>query len=83
MLLYLYDRDILDYRNETKDIKFFLNILKNDLNINEKDFFKLILTLSALGEPIPDEMWNIFFSNEIYLQNPLNLSEMILVVILC
>ncbi|MDC3024510.1 hypothetical protein OA264_03465 [Alphaproteobacteria bacterium] len=64
MLLYLYDRDILDYRSETKDIKFFLNILKNDLNINEKDFFKLILTLSALGDPIPDQMWNIFFSNQ-------------------
>ena len=57
----MYDSNILDYRGQTIDLNFLLKILKNDLNINEKDFLRLILTLNALGKDIPSEMWEIFF----------------------
>ena len=69
MLMYLYDTNISDYRGQTLDINYYLRILKNDLNINEKDFLKFILTLNALGLEIPSEMWKIFFSNETFSPN--------------
>ncbi len=69
MLMYLYDTNISDYRGQTLDINYYLRILKNDLNINEKGFFKFILTLNALGLEIPSEMWKIFFSNETFSPN--------------
>ena len=61
---YLHDSNILNYRSQTVDLSFLLKILKNDLNTDDKGFLKLIVTLNALGEEIPSEMWKMFFSNE-------------------
>ena len=61
---YLHDTNILNYRSQTVDLNFLLKILKNDLNTDDKGFLKLIVTLNALGEEIPSEMWKMFFSNE-------------------
>ena len=64
IFIYLYDSNILNYENQNLDLNFFLKVLKNDLNVNDKDFLRLILTLNALGKDIPSEMWEIFFTNE-------------------
>ncbi len=64
VLLYIYDNNTKDSLNEILDINFLLKILNNDLNIDERSFLKLILTMHALDEKIPDEMWEIFLNNQ-------------------
>ena len=44
------------------ELTFLLNILKNDLNLNQKKYIKFLLTLKALGENIQGEVGEIFFS---------------------
>ena len=50
MLIYLHDNSILYHRSQQIEANFLLKILKNDLNINEKNYIKFLLTLKALGE---------------------------------
>ena len=47
------------------NINYLLEILNNDLNIDEKNFLRLILTIQALGEEIPEKMWEIFLNKQL------------------
>ena len=58
-MLYLYEGKFKDYNNDL-DILYLLNVLNNDLNTDEKMFLKLITTITALGDDVPSEMWEIF-----------------------
>ena len=69
MLIYLHDDDILFRSRQQIELTFLLNILKNDLNLNEKQYIKFLLTLKALGENIQGEVGEIFFRNETFSQD--------------
>ncbi len=69
MLIYLYDNEVLFTRSEQIEVTYLLNILKNDLNLNEKQYIKFLLTLKALGENIQGEVRDIFFPNETFSQD--------------
>ena len=53
MMFYLTD-------NQQIELTYLLNILKNDLNLNEKKYIKFLLTLKALGENIQGEVGKYF-----------------------
>ena len=69
MLIYLHDDDILFRSRQQIELTFLLNILKNDLNLNEKKYIKFLLTLKALGKNIQGEVGEIFFRNETFSQD--------------
>ena len=69
MLIYLYDDDVLFSSSQQIELTFLLNILKNDLNLNEKKYIKFLLTLKALGKNIQGEVGEIFFRNETFSQD--------------
>ena len=64
IMLYLYEGKFKDYNNDL-DILYLLNVLNNDLNTDEKMFLKLITTITALGDDVPSEMWEIFLPPQI------------------
>ena len=63
IMLYLYDNTAKQSLNETIDIKYLLKTLNNDLNVNEQDLLKLMLTVNALEGEIPEEIWEVFERN--------------------
>ena len=64
IMLYLYDNTAKQSLNETIDIKYLLKTLNNDLNVNEQDMIKLMLTVNALEGEIPEEIWEVFLEKQ-------------------
>lgn len=64
IMLYLYDNTAKQSLNEAIDIKYLLKALNNDLNVNEQDMLKLILTVNALEGEIPEEIWEVFLEKQ-------------------
>ena len=69
VLLYIYDRNTTDLSNNVLDIDYLVKILRNDVNIEEENFLRLLLTLKALGEEVSYNMWKVFLYNKKFIKS--------------
>ena len=65
IMLYLYDNNAKFSYNEFIDISYLLKTLDNDLNVDQEDLLKLILTIKAFDGEVPEVMWETFIKKQI------------------